>query len=52
VTHIPGVFTESTAVLAWALLMATARKVSQGRDYVLSGQWDRRAWRFHSSRFP
>lgn len=38
VTNTSGVLTETTADLAWALLMATARKVPQGHDYVLSGQ--------------
>ena len=40
VTNTPGVLTETTADLAWALLMATARKIPQGHNYVLSGQWD------------
>jgi len=39
VTNTPGVLTETTADLAWALLMATARKVPQAHDYTLSGQW-------------
>jgi glyoxylate reductase len=39
VTNTPGVLTETTADLAWALLMATARKIPQARDFVLSGQW-------------
>lgn len=38
VTNTPCVLTETMADLAWALLMATARKVPQGHDYVLSGQ--------------
>lgn len=39
VTNTPGVLTETTADLAWALLMATARKIPQAHGYVLSGQW-------------
>ncbi len=39
VTNTPGVLTETTADLAWALLMATARKIPQAHDYVRSGQW-------------
>ncbi|MGQ9646911.1 MAG: 2-hydroxyacid dehydrogenase [Thermodesulfobacteriota bacterium] len=39
VTNTPGVLTETTADLAWALLMATARKIPQAHHYILSGQW-------------
>jgi glyoxylate reductase len=39
VTNTPGVLTETTADLAWALLMATARKIPQACDFVVSGQW-------------
>lgn len=39
VTNTPGVLTETTADLAWALLMATARWVPQGHMYTLSGEW-------------
>jgi glyoxylate reductase len=39
VTNTPGVLTETTADLAWALLMATARKIPQTHNYTLSGQW-------------
>ncbi len=39
VSNTPGVLTETTADLAWALLMATARRIPQARDFVLSGQW-------------
>jgi len=39
VTNTPGVLSETTADLAWALLMATARKIPQAHDYTLSGQW-------------
>ena len=39
VTNTPGVLTETTADLAWALLMATARMIPQGHIYTLSGEW-------------
>lgn len=39
VTNTPGVLTETTADLAWALLMATARKIPQAHSYTKSGQW-------------
>jgi len=39
VTNTPGVLTETTADLAWALLMATARKIPQAHNYTLSGEW-------------
>jgi len=39
VTNTPGVLTETTADLAWALLMATARKIPQAHNYTLSRQW-------------
>jgi len=39
VTNTPGVLTETTADLAWALLMATARRIPQAHQYMLSGQW-------------
>jgi glyoxylate reductase len=39
ITNTPGVLSETTADLAWALLMATARKVPQAHNYTLSGEW-------------
>ncbi len=39
VTNTPDVLTETTADLAWALLMATARKIPQAHQYTLSGEW-------------
>ncbi len=39
VTNTPGVLTETTADLAWALLMATARWIPQAHNYTLSGGW-------------
>ncbi len=39
VTNTPGVLTETTADLAWALLMATARRVVEGARVIERGQW-------------
>jgi len=39
VGNTPGVLTETTADLAWALLMAAARRVVDGADYVRAGKW-------------
>jgi glyoxylate reductase len=35
----PGVLTETTADFAFALLMASARRIVEGVDYVRSGRW-------------
>lgn len=39
VGHTPGVLTEATADLTWALLMAAARQIVAGDRYTRSGQW-------------
>ncbi len=39
VTNTPKVLTETTADLAWALLMATARKIPQSHIHTISGKW-------------
>ncbi len=39
VTNTPGVLTETTADLAWALIMTTARRISEADRYVKSGKW-------------
>ncbi|WP_182870385.1 2-hydroxyacid dehydrogenase [Rhodopirellula sp. JC639] len=39
VTNTPGVLTDCTADMAWALLMASARRVTEGDHLVRSGQW-------------
>ncbi len=39
VGHTPDVLTETTADMAWALLGAAARRIPEGRDYVLGGHW-------------
>ncbi len=39
VTNTPGVLTETTADFAFALLMATARRIAEADRYVRSGKW-------------
>jgi len=39
VGNTPGVLTETTADLAWALMMAAARRVVEGDRFVREGQW-------------
>jgi len=39
VGHTPGVLTDSTADMAWTLLMASSRRVEEAIDYVKSGEW-------------
>ena len=39
VTNTPGVLTEATADLTWALILATARRLLEGVELVRSGQW-------------
>ena len=43
VTNTPGVLTETTADLTWALILATARRIVEGIDLVRSGKWT--GWR-------
>jgi glyoxylate reductase len=40
VGHTPGVLSETTADLAWALLMAGARRVVEADRYVHDGEWE------------
>ena len=44
VTNTPDVLTETTADFAWALLMATARRVVEADHYVRSDQW--KVWKW------
>ena len=39
VGNTPGVLTETTADLAFALLMAAVRRIPEGYDYVRAGKW-------------
>ena len=39
VTNTPGVLTESTADLTWALIMDVARRVSEGDRVTRAGRW-------------
>jgi glyoxylate reductase len=43
-TNTPDVLTEATADLAWALLLAAARRVPEGDRYVRSGKWKEWDW--------
>ncbi len=38
-TNTPGVLTETTADLAWALLMAAGRRIVEGHKLIEAGQW-------------
>jgi glyoxylate reductase len=39
VTNTPGVLTEATAELTWALILATARRIVEADKFVRSGGW-------------
>ncbi|MDH3505200.1 MAG: hypothetical protein OEM58_11820, partial [Nitrospirota bacterium] len=39
VGHTPGILTETTADLAFALLLAAARRIVEGAEYVRQGEW-------------
>ncbi len=39
VTNTPGVLTETTADMAWAILLSTARRVVEGDKFTRSGRW-------------
>lgn len=40
VGNTPGVLTDATADLAFSLLMAAARRIGEGIDYVRQGKWE------------
>jgi glyoxylate reductase len=44
VTNTPGVLEETTADLAFSLLLAVARRVVEGDDYVRAGRWKQWEW--------
>lgn len=48
VTNTPGVLTEATAELAWALIMAVARRVVEADHFVRWGEW----WRLETGWHP
>ncbi len=41
VTNTPGVLTEATADLTWALLLATARRLPAAEQFLRAGKWQR-----------
>jgi len=43
VTNTPGVLDETTADFGWALLMATARRITEAEHWLRAGRWDK--WR-------
>ncbi|MBC5766207.1 2-hydroxyacid dehydrogenase [Ramlibacter albus] len=43
-TNTPDVLTETTADFGFALLMATARRITESEHFLRAGKWDR--WRF------
>lgn len=43
VTNTPGVLTETTADLAFALILATARRLVEAADFLRAGRWE--TWR-------
>jgi glyoxylate/hydroxypyruvate/2-ketogluconate reductase len=46
VTNTPDVLNETTADFAWALLLASARRVSESEHALRAGQWEK--WRYDS----
>ncbi len=40
VTNTPGVLTEATADLTWALILASARRMREGLELAISGDWE------------
>ena len=43
-TNAPGVLTETTADMGFALLMAAERRVTEGEHFLRAGRWDRWAY--------
>jgi glyoxylate/hydroxypyruvate/2-ketogluconate reductase len=41
VSNAPDVITQTTADFAWALLLATARRVTESEHWLRTGQWDK-----------
>ncbi|MEE9167299.1 MAG: D-glycerate dehydrogenase [Candidatus Neomarinimicrobiota bacterium] len=40
VTNTPGILTETTADLAWVLLMAVARRIPEAHNYTMAGKYN------------
>ncbi len=40
VGNTPGVLTETTADIAWALILASARRIVEAAEYVKAGEWN------------
>ncbi len=47
VTNTPDVLTDATADFAWALLLATARRLVEGDSFVRSGEWKKQGVAWH-----
>jgi glyoxylate reductase len=43
ISNTPGVLTETTADLTWALLLAVARRIPEAQEYLYAGRW--KIWR-------
>jgi len=42
-TNTPGILDDTTADFAWALILATARRLNEAEAYIREGRWDK--WR-------
>ncbi|MEB3757315.1 MAG: D-glycerate dehydrogenase [Desulfurococcales archaeon] len=47
VTNTPGVLTDATADLTWALILATARRIVEADRFVRTGEWYRTGTGWH-----
>ncbi|MEM0246367.1 MAG: glyoxylate reductase [Desulfurococcaceae archaeon] len=47
VTNTPGVLTEATAELTWALILAVARRIVEADHFVRWGEWERTGTAWH-----
>ncbi|MEM1541661.1 MAG: glyoxylate reductase [Ignisphaera sp.] len=47
VTNTPGVLTEATAELTWALILAVARRIVEADHFVRWGEWERLKTAWH-----
>ena len=50
VGNTPGVLTETTADLAFALLLAAARRVVEAGDFLRKGEWSQARWEIDAAR--